>query len=134
MARFDFSDGMLLGLDLIDSQHRKLFDLINELAASSVSNTDHLETHEALLGMSEYLFEHFKTEENYMREFDYSGYESHRQKHAEFVQKTLEFHEKFRDGKIDLENEILRYLVLWFIDHVKGEDQKFVELFRAKGL
>lgn len=122
MEKIEFTKDLELGIGPIDSQHRRLIDLINSLLEMSAVGASREVLGEILDELSEYIFEHFEAEESLMQEAGYPGYAAHREQHAGFVKKFISFHAKFRAGEERLEVDILSYLAGWLVHHISGED------------
>ena len=61
------------GIDLIDSQHKALFEAVNSLEASfSIGNINNA-AKKSLDFLEKYTIEHFQTEERFMRDAAYPG-------------------------------------------------------------
>lgn len=56
------------GIDLIDHQHRTLFDAVNQLAAAFKTGTAQNQVIVSLDFLAGYTVEHFQTEERFMKE------------------------------------------------------------------
>lgn len=132
MDRMIFSDDLKLGVDVIDQQHAKLVELINTLIDLEAQPCREAEA-QALEDLSEYIDQHFLFEEKVMREVGYPDFDAHRALHVAFVRKTMDFNKQYRNGDLNLGIDILLYLSNWLIDHIKGEDPRYVEMFQEAG-
>lgn len=131
MSLVEFDQSLLLGLDVIDAQHRRYFHLLRDLIHTRQNVGDREAVSEALFTLVEYVSEHFRDEEQIMRDAGYPGLEAHRALHAGFVRKILEFYRKHREKEHELKAEVVRYLEEWFVKHVRSEDPKFVPFVTA---
>jgi hemerythrin-like metal-binding protein len=129
-----FQDTDALGIEIIDRQHQRFFELLGKLVAAQAAGSGREAVLEALDDMVTYVDEHFATEERYMREFDYADYTVHRELHASFVRKIIEMHRAVRRDADDLDDELVAYLGQWFKEHIRVEDPKYAALFRERGL
>ena len=126
MDKIQFTDDLKLGIESIDNQHRKLVDLINFLIGLEAGNAQRHEIARALDELGDYIDVHFQAEEKMMQDAGYPDLEEHRELHAAFVMETTHFMEKFRGGDENLDVDILVYLSGWVVEHIKGEDPKYV--------
>lgn len=119
----------------IDLQHKKLFDTVNSLidilATVPVQKEKVDEVIKALVQYKEY---HFKTEEQYFDKFHYEGAEEHKVKHKEFGEKLEEITRESGGDSVVLAFKLVDFLEDWLIDHLMGEDQKYVACFQEYGL
>ena len=67
----EWDEKYCLGISKIDVQHKKLFGIINMAMYVKEYSDNAKELIEILEEMTNYAQEHFKTEETYMREFNY---------------------------------------------------------------
>lgn len=132
---------MGMGIDIIDTQHKKLVDIINDLAKAIESDEDNERLFKIVDRLIEYTQYHFTTEEEYFDKFDFAEASVHKSEHKYFIEhfkgikKGLEANVNKRDKSIiKLSAEILEYLVDWFINHITGSDRKYMELFKKNGL
>ncbi len=125
MALMEWRESYSVGIPSIDEQHKKLVSLINELA-EAMHNKKGKEVLKGIIDeMAKYAVYHFQTEEKYMKEFDFPGYDEHKKEHDSFVEKVKEFQKEYEEGKSLLTVEILMFLRDWLIKHILGTDKKY---------
>ncbi len=134
METLHLAPALHMGIELIDQQHGRFFELMNSLFEADVGDEHRSLVAGVLAELSDYVKDHFDTEEELMTRFEYDELEAHQALHAKFVAEVIEFEQKYVAGKIGLEDELLGSMVDWFTKHVMQEDMKYRELFRAKGL
>ena len=69
-----------------------------------------------------------------MIKFNFPEYQSHRNEHLDFKDKTIACYNKLVRGDYQITNEILEYLKQWLINHIQGTDKKYVDCFKENGL
>lgn len=111
-----------VGVEEIDTQHQRLFALINQLVANFGGN-NRQEMANALEEMVNYIDYHFNCEEKYFK--SHPRYEDHRREHYEFVRKTLELQKDFLQKRADITRDVLQFLISWLKNHILGTDRKF---------
>ncbi len=131
---FHWSDEMSVGVRALDSQHRMLIGLTNMLTMAMLTGKGQERQRAVVDAMLDYAAVHFDTEESYMREFGFEGYEEHRLEHVEFASKARELKARSESGRFTLTLEILDYLSAWLNRHIRHRDQEYEELFRIHGL
>lgn len=125
----EFTDDLITGNHLIDSQHRELIDRVNKLLESLNGDDDKREVTRLLLYLASYTDFHFKAEEALQRELDYPGYEEHVEKHRELTKtvsdlQTILETEGITDSlKVQFKKEVLD----WLLYHIKGFDRSVAE-------
>ena len=68
---YQFTDDCLIGVDQIDNEHRRLFELVNEVANLLIrDDINRSDVNAVLMELDEYAVLHFKHEEEYMQEIN----------------------------------------------------------------
>lgn len=123
-----FTDDCLLGVDMIDNEHRELFRMINEMRELLENDmlTDKYDLiREKLEMLKQYAETHFQHEEEYMERIRHPELNLQKKQHAEFREKINEADivmpsesEKQQSFLADL----LKYLITWLYRHIIGSD------------
>lgn len=132
--KLQWEDKYSVGVKLIDDQHKKMFETINDLidvlsGLPTKEQVDHI-----VESLVEYKKFHFATEENYFDEFGFEGAAEHRRKHSEFNIKLDQLIADSNGDSIVLAFSLVDFLEDWLLDHLMTEDQKYVEYFAKHGL
>lgn len=124
------SENLLTGIDIIDEQHQALFKLINNLDKFKESNDSF---HQALLELQNYVSNHFKSEEEYMRYMFYPEYPHHKACHDNFVKeyKSLLIKLSQANEPVELGGEFIQFIEVWIKEHYANEDVKMAEYIKA---
>lgn len=117
-----------IGVEMIDRQHKELFDKVYELLNEINDSVDHRrdECIAAILFLKDYAVKHFAAEEAYQESIGYPEYEEHKKLHVKFVQSVLD-HEKKMTASNFAEKDVKEFagmLVTWLLYHVADTDQK----------
>ena len=114
----------------IDKQHKKLFDIINEIIDKGESNVHSEIITDTFLNLIKYSEYHFKEEEKYMIKFNYPEFSSHKHEHKEFIKKISLFSIRAMNNDEKVPMEIVNFLNSWIVDHVLNSDFKLRSLFQ----
>ncbi len=141
MGVFSWDNSLSVGIDIIDGQHMKMVDMINNFydeihriyTGESKATLNELRS-ELIQNMIDYARVHFRTEEEYFEEYNYPDYEEHKKEHDEFTAKVVDLKERFDKGRLILSTEITDFLKDWVIKHIKETDQKYSEFLREHGV
>ncbi len=130
MVFIEWDQSYSVGVKLIDSQHKRLFALINDFHEAK-TNLD-----QVLQDLLSYIDFHFRTEEKFFHEFGYEKIEEHSKMHKFYEDKIREIYkrclqEKVDEGKISLEIE--DFIRDWIIHHIKVSDKEYTECFHKHG-
>ena len=112
--------------NLIDSQHKKLILLVNQLhtAMKEGKGRDALQT--VLDELVSYTQEHFKDEEAMMVRGKFPGYNLHKIEHENLTKKAASLQEQYRSGKTPLTLDVMTFLSDWLVNHIEGSDKKYI--------
>ncbi|GFK93391.1 Bacteriohemerythrin [Fundidesulfovibrio magnetotacticus] len=132
MARIEWHEGLALGIETIDRQHRTLLTLCNRLL-DAVRKADEKAVAAAFRELREYTFSHFNAEEDYMQSVGYPGLGSHKLLHVELKRDVKYFQDVvYRKGDLT-EAQIVEFLKHWLLDHILQYDLDIRKWTRAEG-
>ncbi|MFA5903619.1 MAG: bacteriohemerythrin [Desulfobacula sp.] len=134
MAIIKWDDGFSVNVAKLDQQHQKLISMNNELNEAMGKGKGKDVLGKIVNGLIDYTLTHFKTEEDYFKQFRYPETDSHKKEHIAFVRKVSEFKEGFENGKLSLSIEIMTFLSDWLRNHIKIIDKKYSRFLNGKGL
>lgn len=118
------------GIAHIDSQHRALFAAVNELAESFKAGNSHQKVQDSLGFLMRYTTEHFRDEEQVMRDMDYPGLVAHMAEHTQLVESLHGLKAKVAEGKT-VTMDVTIFLADWLTQHINNVDLRYVEFKRA---
>ena len=130
----EWEDKFSVGISIIDEEHKKLIGILNKVIYAKGHNGNTEELWEVLSEMTNYALTHFRTEETYMKEFNYPEYQDHKEEHRDFSTETIAYHDKLIKGDYQIANEILEYLKWWLVNHIQVADKKYNDCFKKNGL
>ncbi|PKL84234.1 MAG: hemerythrin [Ignavibacteriae bacterium HGW-Ignavibacteriae-3] len=134
MLKVDWSDNYSVGIDEIDNQHKKLFDILNILIESKELRIHSKNITNTLTKMVEYANYHFQTEEKYMLKYKYPEYALHKKEHKEFIKKTGHLCMATMEGNEMVPIELLTFLESWLVNHILKTDMKLKPFFLDKNI
>ena len=135
MEPIQWSEKFSVGVEELDQQHQQLVKMLNRLIAKRETIDTHSETiSDMLLAMTQYAKEHFKTEENLMKEYGYPGLEEQKQEHRTYRIKAVDFSTATILGIEAVPEILLAYLFEWWTHHILDEDMKYKQFFKEKGV
>jgi len=126
---FIWDDSYLLGNELVDTQHRQLFDLVNTLVSSCADGSDTEKVKKTLDFLVNYTVQHFNDEEALQIKCNYPDYKRHKQLHEDFKPVVAELVQRFNecDSSDQLRIDIKTIVVKWLANHILNEDKKIGE-------
>jgi hemerythrin len=130
MARLVWSKDLDTGIDIIDRQHKRIVEYINELDDARGSGRKKDEVGHVIDEMVDYTLSHFAFEESMQEEAHYPFLKAHKKVHELFVSKVANLQERFELGE-DVSEELHKMLFTWLYNHIKRDDADYVELVKA---
>lgn len=128
--RAEFSDNLITGNELIDSQHQELIDRINKLLDSCEQDDGKVTAVNTLDYLADYTDFHFGAEEKLQQEIGYPNYEEHKALHDAFKQTIKELDEMLQEEEgpsAAFVEKVEENVVKWFYNHIEGFDRSVAE-------
>lgn len=124
-----WSDKYLLGVDLIDEQHKELFRIAGD-AYDLLRNEFYVDKYDRVVKLIEelkgYAIFHFETEEKYMMEIGHKKLFSHKIIHNDFVNKVNSIDlEKMDDNQDEYLASIMHFAIDWIEEHILKVDKQY---------
>ncbi|MDK9716541.1 MAG: bacteriohemerythrin [Trichlorobacter sp.] len=123
-----------VGVDQIDTQHHRLFNLANELADAVRENKGMLPLGNILNELTTYTQTHFALEEKLMSLHGYPATVEHKICHQELVKKVDDFKRAFLAGDPTIVDSAVRFFTEWLSKHIMEVDKAFARDLIKKGL
>lgn len=126
IKEYTWDDSLETGHKVIDSQHKILFDRINELLEACAEGKGRSEIASTVQFLKKYTKKHFDDEEALQRKYNYPDKENHKRYHEGFkkVINQLE-HELEESGPtVVLVGKINQNVGKWLVTHIQKEDVK----------
>ena len=132
----NWDDKYLTGIEIIDSQHKKIFKSINETFDAIEKSEKKEKILELIIRLDFYTTEHFDTEEKYMIELEYPQYTEHKKAHEAFKKIYAEIRNHYTYKKAEIVYVLALHLnhtlADWLDYHLQNEDQKLAEFLKTK--
>ena len=125
-----WSEDYAVGVEQIDSEHRKIFENFNKLYTMMRDGHGHEYYEELMRFLVEYVNTHFEHEEQYQLKVAYENYEEHKDRHDKFSQRINEMMESHKNENIS-DNDLISislFIKDWLIHHILLEDMKIKEM------
>ncbi|NFA16199.1 bacteriohemerythrin [Clostridium botulinum] len=135
---FEWKKIYCCNISKIDNQHKRLFELADEIytIVSVNDGYDHFdEIMEAIKALKEYTVYHFSYEEEVMRKYEYGDLDNHKVEHDAFVNKIKSINEEEIDEKQkNFLMDLLEFIVNWIENHILKSDLKYKEYLNGLGV
>lgn len=130
----DWSDRYALGIELIDSQHKVLFRLIDQLAKAIQANDSTVGLQEVFDKLKEYTLTHFAAEEHLMEQHGYHASREHHANHLALEQSLAHLAARAEEGEPLLSLQTMNFLRQWLYQHIDHVDREFAVFLKEKGI
>ena len=138
---FTFTDKYKTDIQLVDDEHRRLFEIIkeaNDLIFQELLHDKYDKIIELLSELKDYTEFHFSDEEKLMEKIGYPGLEAQQRAHAAFIEKLVNIDLNTLD---DIDNnqqeyltELINFLLGWLSNHILGSDKKIGEFVKENNI
>ncbi|MBF0539349.1 MAG: bacteriohemerythrin [Nitrospirae bacterium] len=130
-----WDDSFSVNNALIDKQHQELFTLKNDLLAVMAEGKGRDEVARVLKFLEDYVVKHFKTEEDLMKKYNFSGYDLQLRQHKALIEAVGKFKAIFiQEGPSDtLLLKLQQELDKWLKSHIKKVDIELGNFLKSKG-
>jgi hemerythrin len=136
MKKIEWTTDLAVGIDMIDDQHKKWIQHLNELVTAAESRRGANLVTSTLAFLIEYTDFHFSAEERAMEAAGYPALPQHRVKHEELRNTLGKLVEDFSEegATHELADSICTFLGNWLVAHIREVDQAFGRFTKEKNL
>ncbi|TYO98906.1 methyl-accepting chemotaxis protein [Geothermobacter ehrlichii] len=118
-----WSEDYSTGISMVDEQHKRLLDLINQLFVSMKNGGDKATVRNAIEGLADYTRSHFSDEEDLMRRYGYPDLDAHIKLHQKFVDAVQDYQRRLANDERLAPAEVFNFLKGWLIYHIQEKDR-----------
>ena len=134
MALFEWKQEHSVSVLRFDTEHQKLFSLLNELNDAMAEGRGRFVVPRVPQELGEYARWHFSGEEAAMRRAGYPGLEPHIAEHREFCAKVESFYAEYSDNCMGIPIDVLYFLRDWLLKHILSTDRQYAETLNRAGI
>ncbi len=124
MALIEWNNNYSVSVGEMDTQHKKLIALINNLHEAMKTGKAKDIMGAILNELIAYTKTHFAEEEAYMQKINFSELAKQKEAHSAFVKKISEAQKGYTEGKT-ISIDLLNFLNKWLIEHIVNMDKKY---------
>jgi hemerythrin len=130
-----WTDEFSVGIESIDTQHKKLVDMIKTLH-NAIADGKATEVLDKIFSeLLDYTNYHFSYEEELFKSYGYSEEEAHKKEHVELKNQLLKLKRMMDEGDSFMgEVLVLKFLQEWLLIHIMKSDKKYGPFLVEKGL
>jgi hemerythrin len=124
MSMFQWKQEYSVGYPEIDTQHKKLFELADQLHSAMTSGKGNDVLRKTLSDLIAYTKGHFAAEERLMQMHRYPDYPKHKADHDTLTARVVSFQKEFEANRTALTVDLLHFLKDWLSHHIGETDRK----------
>ena len=129
----EWKDYYKLGIQIIDEQHKRLFDIAQE-AEEMIELPEYLDKFDDIVALlnelRDYIKYHFQQEEELLLEIKYKQFFSHKVEHNDFIEYIYSFDlEDIDQHQNERGITIVTMLIEWLIEHVLVKDKEWSKVY-----
>jgi hemerythrin len=132
MSMFLWKQEYSVGYPDIDNQHKRLFELADQLHSAMTSGKGKDVLGKTLSDLILYTKRHFADEERLMQTHHYPDYANHKANHDALTARVVDFQKDFEANGIALTVGLLQFLKDWLTHHIGETDRKIASYLKAQ--
>lgn len=132
VAKYLWREEYSIGNAEIDGQHRRLFELLDELYQAVCVGDGAPAVKAVLEELVDYTREHFYIEEALMREMRYPALEHHQAEHQQLLAEVKRKVSAFERGDKVPSIELLEFMHLWLSNHIMTCDRQVAAFLEGR--
>ena len=123
-----WSSDLELGIEVIDEQHKRIFDYLEQID-HAIETGDTQEVHDVVQGVLDYTQSHLTFEEGLMEQAGYPCLDAHRKVHQAFAARIQRLERDLKQGRdtMAVARKVRSDLGLWLMNHIRRDDQDYVK-------
>lgn len=126
MALMGWDQSYSVGSAMLDSDHRILLNLLNQLHDATDTGQSRDVVTSVLSVLAEYTEHHFRREELVMTQIGFPGRDEHERTHRALEATVRDIHRRWQDGERQaLGEDTLEFLKKWLTEHILGADKAY---------
>lgn len=135
MPFMSWNDRLSVGVEVIDSDHKKLLAMANRLYDAIVAGNSKEMLGDLFKELAEYTHTHFRREEAFFERTGYPSAAEHIREHQKLQKWVETTRTQFEKGLLPGPSlEVMNYLKNWLFDHIAGSDRQYGPFLNDKGI
>lgn len=134
MPFIQWNSSFSVGSPVLDADHRKLIDILNQIYDAWQANSTPVQLGVLFDELMDYTNGHFSREESKLAAQGYSDLVRHHAAHERLRELVLAFRSRHLAGQQTdkLTEDMAKFLKSWLLDHILEEDMRYSSLFTAR--
>jgi len=130
--KYEVTKELETGNALIDSEHRQLFQMVNNLQDACAQGKGRAQIESSVKFLMDYVKKHFNDEESLQKQYKYPGYDAHHKFHQGYMTQIDNAGKELLSKDADIASlaEVNRLIGI-LISHIRTEDKKIASHIHA---
>lgn len=129
MVFLEWESDLDTGIEVIDGQHKRIVEMINDLHAAQLQ-MDKGAVARVIEEVVDYTLSHFAFEETLLEDAGYQFSRAHKKVHELFIRRVNVMRARHQAGE-DVADELKDLLGRWLFNHIRNDDANYVEAVKA---
>ncbi len=134
MPLMTWNDQLSVNIKLVDSQHKRLVDLLNNFHDAMKLGKGREAMAKTLSELVDYTCYHFTTEEDLFATHKYPEWLRHKHEHDALTKQAKDLNERCSRGELMPTAETMKFLKDWLSNHILVSDKKYSPFLNGKGV
>ncbi len=126
MVAISWDDSYTVHVESIDTQHKKMMRLINDLHRISNDAGDDVQVEAALVNLLRYTKKHFEYEESFFEKYHYPFFKNHQKEHTIFLGTITQIKNDLLNSQVSDKKKSINVMVSWLKNHIISEDKQYI--------
>jgi len=127
MTKLIWNEGMSVGIDVIDDDHKKIIAILTKLTSAHSDKASKQIIEGIFLELEQYVLLHFSREEALLEKACYDDIIAHKASHQKFIEQLSELKQQWlTDDSFACCEKITSFLHHWIVAHILEEDMNYV--------
>jgi len=122
MAFLEWTESLSVHIRLLDTDHKRMIELINKLHDVSLHPDRQAEIQNAMSLFVDYTKTHFIHEDTLMRKTAYPQFIPHKIEHDRMMNQIEDFRKRYAAGQVGMSQDTIMFLRTWLCDHISKVD------------
>jgi hemerythrin len=125
VALIQWTPEFSVGVERFDEQHKKLFELINELHGAIQQGRGPEALQGVLDSLADYAKTHFTEEEALMEKYHFPHLSAHRSEHKKLAAQVAKLQVWRKTSETLLSPVVMEFLLNWLANHIQKTDMRY---------
>ena len=134
MGQIEWGPEYETGVREIDSQHRTLLGIYNDLNEALQAGNQQEVVGTTIDRLLQYTDFHFKHEERMMVEYGYPMSSAHTAEHYVLIERSKLLQHRMQSGDAQVAMDTLDFLKRWLINHIQKVDRDLCDYLKSRGV